>query len=242
MNLAVIIAIYKRHDLTRLCFEHLSRQQKKFGFDVVIAGSEGNESESLAREFGFEYVETINEPLGQKMNVLSLMCKNYDGVVVLGSDDFLPDNAFAKFLTLDMSQKVIYGFSGCYFYSTKSKTLNFFNYKGTIKTIGAGRLYTGEMLKAINFKPWSDEQPKGLDTNAMQRCLSVGGKEVVLDQVTMIDVKHSHNMTSHAITRIGSKTDLSIVLRDYGYEFFHKLAGLKYEAGNDQLNIKKKVA
>lgn len=238
MNLAVIIAIYKRQDLTRICFEHLSVQQKKFGFDVIIAGSEGSESENLVREFGFNYIETPNEPLGQKMNLLSIACIDYDGVIVLGSDDFLPDNAFAKFYTLDMSVKAIYGFRGCYFYSTKDKRLNFFNYQNTIKTIGAGRLYTGEVLKAINFKPWSDDQPKGLDTNAMQRCMSVGAKEIVLDQVTMIDVKHSHNVTSHAILRTGQKVTTDLIVRDFSQEFLDKLNSLNYASGQDQLKIR----
>lgn len=244
MKLAVIIPIYKRHDLTRLCFEHLSGQQKKFGFSVFIAGSEGNESAALATEFGFNYIERPNDPLGQKFNSLSLLCKDFDGVLVIGSDDFLPDNAWRKYMTLDMNVKAIYGFRGCYFYSTRNNSFSFFNYQNVIKTIGAGRLYTREMMNSVNWKPWSDDQPKGLDTDAIRRCMASGGKEILLDQVTMIDVKHSHNITSHAITRVGSKLSTDIIERDFGTGFLNKLRELKYVSGSDVLKIhfKKKVA
>ena len=244
MNLAVIIPIYKRHDLTRLCFEHLKIQQDKFGFDVFIAGSEGSVSRLLAEGFGFNYIEVENNPLGAKFNSLLSLCVDHDGVVVLGSDDFLPDRAWKLYYTLDMSKKKIYGFAGCYFYSTKRKTLNLFQYKGSIKTIGAGRLYNKATLDAVHWKLWTDTQPRGLDTDAMTRCLASGCSETILDQVTLIDVKHSHNITSHAIAMIGSYVDSSIIERDFGKEFTEKLNALNYSSGNDQIKIslKKKVA
>ena len=237
MKLIVIIPIYKRHDLTRLCFHHLKLQQKMFGFDVLVAGSEGLDSRELTESFGFGYIETINDPLGQKLNALSHLCQDYDGMVILGSDDFIPNKAWELYYSQDLTGLKIFGFQGCYFYSTKTKSMNYFKYTGTIKTIGAGRLYTGDLVRKMNGKIWSDDQPKALDTNASNRCGSVGAKEVILDQVTMIDVKHSHNITSHQIARVGAKVNTDIIHRDFGADFYKRLMALQYVSGNDTLNI-----
>lgn len=51
MNIALIIAVYKRHDLEKIVLDNYRKQSKKFGFDIIVAASEGNVSKRLARRF-----------------------------------------------------------------------------------------------------------------------------------------------------------------------------------------------
>ena len=49
MKLALIIAIYDRNDLERITLSRFKDQSKKFGFEIIVAGSEGNISKAIAR-------------------------------------------------------------------------------------------------------------------------------------------------------------------------------------------------
>jgi len=119
-KLAVILPIYKRHNLTRLCLEWLRLQADKFLFDVFIAGSEGGVSERLVLEFGFNYIEVDNKPLSNKLNALTEKCKGYDGVILMGSDDFMSDSVFELYQSIDTSKPVLYGFNDSHVYCTMS--------------------------------------------------------------------------------------------------------------------------
>jgi hypothetical protein len=213
MELAVIIPIYKRHDLTELCFEHLSNQQKKYGFSVFITGSEGEVSENLARKYGYEYLEVANNPVSEKFNAALSMAKGFDGVVVIGSDDFLSDDAFDIYYVQDISKPMIVGSSKINFYSTQYKELRELSHVNSItETIGAGRLYTKAMLERVNWRLWPRNQNNGLDTAATHKCVAAGGYEVVRD-FFHVDVKHAQNITRHAVAKIGKKKTYP----NYGY-------------------------
>jgi len=85
-KLAVIVPFYKRKELTKLCFKELLRQKNKFGFDVYVCG---DNEEIIPNEF--KNVMCNNIPLGNKLNTLlkSTQIGNYDGVLIVGSDDFI---------------------------------------------------------------------------------------------------------------------------------------------------------
>lgn len=224
MKISVLIPIWKRHDLTAVCFNHLANQQAKYGFDVMIVGSEGQASEQLAGKHGFNYAEFQNEFLGDKMNFGLFHLKDSDAVVVLGSDDFVTDEYWNKIYSLDLKGKVYYGPKSLYFYVTKNKKLSEYTYNGiNMKTIGAGRIYSKDALKAVNYALWSPEKNTGLDADAGARLRSVGVKEVVIDGYHLIDVKHSDNITGHAVARVGKEVSNSIIAEKFGIELKNQL-------------------
>jgi hypothetical protein len=97
MRLALVIAIYNRHDLESLVIERYKEQSKKYGFEIIIAGSEGEASQKIAK--GCHYIEIKNYPVSVKHNALINKAKelDVDGVVLSGSDNIVNDN-YWKFI------------------------------------------------------------------------------------------------------------------------------------------------
>lgn len=229
MELTVLIPIWKRHDLTDICFANLKRQQDKFGFSVVIVGSEGEESKSLTEKYGFDYLEFSNDFLGAKLNAGLSICKG--NVVVIGSDDFLSDAAFAFYSTIDSTKKIYAGIKNVLFYWNKKSQLSLFSYRGkSFKTVGAGRIYTKAMIQACNGKLWEDSKQVGLDTSASTICHLNGGSEIVTDSFSVIDVKHSHNLTNPEVCRIGEKRDVTEIQKIFGTFVWEKIKNLTYSS------------
>lgn len=205
-KLAVIIPFYKRPELTKLCFRNIKRQSKKLGFDVIVAGSEGDESKKLAR--GLKYIEVDNQPLSNKLNALMNKCKKYDGVVIIGSDDFMSDSVIEMYKEIDCTKEVYYSFNDIYIYSAKYKQIRSdFDYTRAGNGIGVARLYTKPTLKKMNYKIWENDRPKGLDGNADKRLKAKGIKEVQIDLDThfLIDVKLEQNISAHEMVFSGHK-------------------------------------
>lgn len=243
MKFAVLIPIWKRHDLTNICFEYLAEQRKKFGFDVMVVGSEGDNSEMLTTGHGFDYVEYSNENLGEKLNYGLSRLKKYDAVVVLGSDDFLTYEAWNTYSALDLSGKVYYGFGRLYFYTTKNGKLSEFIYKGAnIRTIGAGRIYSKAALKSVDYKLWSDEKNCGLDTDASANLSKTGCKEISLEGYHVLDVKHAENITDHAVARVGKSADVNLIQNRFGRELFESLKELVFIEGTETVTKSRRRA
>jgi len=207
-KIAVIVPFFQRHDVTTLCFERLARQQIAFGLTVYTAGSEGEKSKSLAESFGFNYVEVENLPVSNKNNVLlqSTRSGNFDGVIIVGSDDFLSDSIFEFYSTIDCEKVAMYGFNNLHFYDTKHQIVSSDGkYKDGIITIGAGRLFTKALLEEMDYYLWRGSISRGLDTlcsNSIPK-----GSEVFLnyDGHLILDVKHEINISSRTIVWSGIK-------------------------------------
>lgn len=239
MKICVLTPIWKRHDLTDIFFSQLREQQKKFGFDVLIVGSEGAASELLVANYGFQYLEFENSPLGRKMNAGLGLLKEYDAVVVLGSDDFISDEAWKIYQTLDLSGKVYYGFRDLYFYSTKNHQIVHYTYKGVnIKTIGAGRIYSKACLESVNYHLWTDEKELGLDTDASGHLSKAGCTEKIIPGVHLIDVKHAQNITDHAVSKIGEKVMTESLHNKFGESLFFYLKCLDFIPGQEKVERK----
>ena len=205
-RLACIIPFYKRHDLTDLCFKAIKKQSDKFNFDVYTSGSEGYKSKELAEKYQLNYLEAENNPLGSKNNKLIKETKNinYDGVFILGSDNFVNDAIIANLLTLDLKGKKVYGYSDIHFYDTSERKLGTKgSYNAKNRTIGVARLFSRELLEALNYQVWPGNLNSGLDSASMMR-IRLHTREIKTEyenKYFMLDVKHSINITNPAIVR-----------------------------------------
>lgn len=120
------------------------------GYEFIkFAVVTGNESVKVCNEYGFDYIQHQNEPLGKKWNEgLNHCIKNYDFdyVLIMGDDDIISSEAW-KYYDVCFKNKVDYfGFSSIYFYSTINKECLIFNYNKFYKLVGCGRMIS---LKAI---------------------------------------------------------------------------------------------
>jgi hypothetical protein len=238
-KIAVIVPFYQRESITELCFKRLKSQSKKLKFDVIVAGSEGEKSKEEAK--GLKYIETPNKPLGKKLNLLLKECKDYDGVLVLGSDDFISDSVIKMYQKIDCTKAVYYSFNDIYIYSNKYRQIKSdFDYTRAGNGIGVARLYTKPTLKAMNYEIWSNTRLKGLDGNADKRLRSKKVKEIQLDldKHLVLDVKIEQNISAHEIIFTGHK--------EHDLDLFKKLGRigssiLKLEATREEKIVLDKV-
>jgi hypothetical protein len=216
-KLAIISPFYKRHEVTALCFKRLLSQSKKYNVDVIVAGSEGEESKKLAK--GLKYIETPNTPLGAKLNSLLSECKDYDGVIVLGSDDFISDSIIKLYQKIDTDKEVVYSFNDIYIYSSRLKKITSdFPFTRRGNGIGVGRLFSKQALIKCNYALWTPHYDKGLDGDLANRLKRHGIEEKILDLGNhfMLDVKVDLNITSHEIVNTGHKEHkLSIINKNF---------------------------
>jgi len=214
--LVFIIAIYKRHALTKVVLDYYRELQKKYPFKIVIAGSEGKKSQDLAN--GFEYIETPNFPISNKNNAMMLKAKelNPDAVVLLGSDDFICENVIKYYYKLiKQNENSVVGFYDLYFYSTAHEILSHFDCGN--KSYGAGRYFPKYVLEKINYKGWYGSFDRGLDGNNMKLIQSnqIESKVIKLSDIDglLVDIKHDFNISNKNIIFVGKQVNKNIMAR-----------------------------
>ena len=231
-KLAVILPIYKREEITSLCFEHLLYQSKRFGFDVFVVGSEGEKSENLVKKFGFNYVEFENNPLSEKLNAILKYVKGYDGVILMGSDNFLSDSIIELYKEIDCSIKAVYGFDDLHFYdvaANKLATKGSYN-RNRKMTIGVGRLFTKSLIEASNSVLWDEYRNSGLDNCCAKRIDKLGGDHLFIpydENFFILDVKHELNITNPCVINTCEVVVSNELLKDYLPNIYKKILDLK---------------
>lgn len=239
-KIAVIIPFYKRHDLTKLCFDRIKRQSKRLKFDVIVAGSEGKESRDIAKDL--KYIEVENK-LGKKLNSLLSQCKDYDGVIVLGSDNFMSDSIIKMYQEIDCTKEVYYSFDDIYIYSAKyRKIISDFDYTRAGNGIGVARLYTKPTLKKMSYQVWDAKRRSGLDRSATERCKKNGIEHIrlKLGKHYLFDVKIEQNISAHEMIFTGHK--------EHPLELLDKITKatakniLKMALGQEKVYIKKDLS
>lgn len=233
MKLALIIAVYKRHDLERIVLNNFKRQSEKFGFEIIIAGSEGEVSKELAN--GCHYVEVDNFPLSNKHNSMLEVAKKLevDGVVLMGSDDIVNDAFWSNIYKFKSTDKDVKGLTDLYFYSTKSKQIGYFvGYKNSTQTAGAGRFFSKYVLEKANWKLWSDSLNVGLDSDCTARLTELGIKDksytMLKSKAILIDVKHTISITKKEILSNCEDAIFEEVFSTIDKETTQKIINLEY--------------
>lgn len=225
MKLALITAIWKRHDLEKITINRLIEQSKKHGFEVIIAGSEGDVSQNLAK--GCHYVEIDNFPVSNKHNALLTKAKelDVDGVILIGSDCLLSNGFWTYAKKLKKDETKVVGLTDAYFYDTISKQMGHWKgYKNGTQSVGSGRFFSKAILDKVDWKLWDDGLDKGLDTNCTHRLNTLGIKDsfnTMKDlKAYIVDVKHTYSITDRAIVDACDEIDSKEFVFKFGKKDF----------------------
>lgn len=234
MKIALIIAVYKRHDLTKIALDNFRAQSKKYGFEIIVAGSEGNVSRQLAN--GCHYIEVPNQPLSDKHNAMVNKAKelNVDGIVLMGSDDIVSDSYFDWVYSLDKDSDKLHGLKDFYFYSTQTHSLHYWGgYKQGKQIAGAGRFFSRAVLDKLSWQLWDSGLYKGLDTCTSNKLKSNGIKEIPVSMESisafMVDVKHTFSITSLDIIGNCQESNIEIMEKKVRKPAVKKVQELKNE-------------
>lgn len=95
------LAVWKRPEITELCFMGLKRLMKHckgFAFAVISEKS----MIPLCKKYGIDFCEHENRPLGMKKNfgLNELMKKDFDYLIELGSDNLILDEMIDRYIPL----------------------------------------------------------------------------------------------------------------------------------------------
>ena len=202
-KLALCFCIWNRHKLERIIIEYYLSLSKQFNFDVIVCGSEGAKSALVAK--GCHYIEFPNTPVSNKHNALmqSLKGKDYDGAILIGSDDIIEPKLFAYYHKMANIGTGYYGFQDVYYWQPKQNRLAHWNGR----FMGAGRFFTRQVLEDMNYTLWRDGLMSGLDTSN-RTLLELNGiniKQAKLSDMDamIVDVKGFGSISSEGIVQAG---------------------------------------
>lgn len=230
MNLVFIIAIYQRHDLTKIVLDYYLKLSKKYGFKIVVAGSEGVISKKLAK--GCIYIEAENNPLTFKNNAMLEKAKELkpDAVVLLGSDDLICENVIKYYYELIKQKETkVMGFQDLFFYSTEHKITSHYT---SGKFLGAGRFFPKSVLENTDYQGWRHPLNVGCD-NENQRFFKTFGikfENIHLNKIDgfLIDIKHDYNISDKNIIFVGKEINFEIMARKLNKEVAEKIENLNF--------------
>lgn len=178
MKLALLAPLWGRFNVFELFKTGLERLQNVHPFDVVIVGSEGQESKEACKDF--HYVEAPNKPLGDKMNqgLQKIKELNPDYVLLTGTDHILDDSLLEKHLSyIDQGIEDIAIRDG-YFYDSDEKELWYSEYTDG-RTQGMARCLSRRVIEELDFELWHPDQTIRMDKSIEYRLSTVDHKAIV---------------------------------------------------------------
>lgn len=226
MKIAIVTGVWQRPEIFEFFAEGVKRLVQAYPeieFQTFVAGSEGQTSEQMVRNHGFNYVEVPNEPLSKKMNASVLEAKKWqpDYVLCLGSDDIVSPAAFRHYLDRinDPRPVDIIGTTDFYFYDTFSGKAAYWDgyidqRKGDL--VGAGILLSERLLNMWGWRPWDFHDRHVLDNsikNKSKRTVPCVVYKFSLKEVGAIsvDIKSGTNMTPFELWPNTTEIDPQII-------------------------------
>lgn len=194
-KILILLPIWGRERITKICFDNLKELQKTFNIEVLCVVSE-QWAKMEAFKYGFKWVEAPNECLGTKMNIgiKEAMTIKFDYLMNLGSDDIVTKKLIESYKSLFDSDTPFFGSTRLTLIDSKAKELKTYDYKGMM---GAGRCISKTALTHTLKKGYIyDKIQAGLDMNSASKfdCQIV---EVVNDYDTIYDIKSDVNIWSY---------------------------------------------
>lgn len=188
--------MHGRHETVKYCFNKMPF------IDKVVIYSKPNDGKFLEQTNYFAKAQYPNNPLSYKWGaaVMSLEQLDFDGVILLGSDDYIDPN-FYEFAKKNIHKYDMIGFTDAY-YECDGTTYYWEGYDNhrTGEPVGAGKIYNRKFLERINFDLYPKAKEVGLDYMAQQVCIKNEAKMLITslkkEGLFMCDVKDGEGMNS----------------------------------------------
>ena len=170
--------------------------------DKVMIYSDDSDGSFLDGTDVFAKAKFRNRPLSDKWGMAFFLLEeiDFDGVIILGSDDYI-DKKFLKFAQDNIKDFDMIGFTDAYY----EKDGDFYYWGGYDnkrkgEPVGAGKIYNRKFLERIGFNLYPESKDVGLDYIAWKVCNRVEAKVLVTslkkEGLLMCDVKDGNGMNS----------------------------------------------
>ena len=183
-KIKVVTPVYKREELTKIFLKQLERF-KSYGIDSVVVGSEG---EDYAIQFP-------NQPLGEKWNFGLQQAKDCDYIIMLDSDDFIPNSEIERLIELSKQNYDYIAYGQIYFYNGRLLYWSGYpeHYRKHIPA-GALQMVSKRLLKIFDYNLFSPVN-RSLDADLHSKLKNIDIKSHVINDGILVDVKYSNNLT-----------------------------------------------
>lgn len=172
MKLGVAVCVWQRAELAMLCLDAIAFARDecaKQGLELipVVGGSERNVFMGQVLRRGFRYADVPNQPLGTKWNLTieQFRSTDVDGVVCLGSDDFLHPNLYLWSAARIGDGALLGGPLGLDILLAGLAGRRWNGYQGARagEPAGCGRFMARPLLDSVCWRPWGFDAPSSLD-------------------------------------------------------------------------------
>jgi hypothetical protein len=195
MRILIYTAIWKRPEITEICFLGIKRLQRAPGFHVEPFAVISEESMiPLCEKYGVEWCMTANHPLGAKKNygLSQLRDKDFDFMMEIGSDDIVLDQLLEQYKKFFVKYD-FFGINDAAYID--AETLECARLQSEA-VYGAGRVISKNALEQMNFDLW-DNRNRGMDKASLTRLYNIGVKYwqiPAIDYPLVVDIKSPVNI------------------------------------------------
>ena len=171
LKIGILTAAYKRKELTSHYCKHLSHLQEIFKNEidmtsVVVDSYRINEKAVI--ENNQIYFSRRNKPVSNKFNygMNYYRDKKIDGVIILGSDNFMCEKLFKKYIKIIRNNYDLIGVLDSFMYDSITDKMFYFPGYTNMRhgeSVGAGRMLSSKLLEKLKYTPWDMGLNKGLD-------------------------------------------------------------------------------
>lgn len=212
MKLLFFLAVWKRPEITEICFMGLNRLKKLAPIECFAVISEP-EMIPLCEKYGVDWCMTQNFPLGLKKNygVRQALKKDFDYLIELGSDDLLKN----EILNVYKWDAPVLGLDSAVHLDTKTGSCRLLSSMSSL--FGGGRALSREVLESGDV--WHNNRSNGLDKNSHFNISRRGflGKRVRTEKPLIIDLKSETNIWRYN-SSVGKKYALNDALEGLSQE------------------------
>lgn len=198
MKLLIYTQVWKRPEITEICFIGINRLRKlcpQYQIEAFAVISE-EEFIPLCNLHKIHWVMAENLPLGRKHNtgIREALKLDWDYVMNIGSDDIVSHEIFTQYQKYFDRKCDFFGINSIGFFDAKTQGF-IFNQTDSTFPYGAARVMSRRLIEQVD-PFWPDELNKGLDrasqANARERGFDIS--IVKINEPLVIDIKSNVNI------------------------------------------------
>lgn len=188
MKICIVIPLWKRPEVTELCFDGIVRlmAESKHDYSVVCAISE-DEYKPLCESYGFKWVWVENNPLGNKINtaVRYALDFEWDYLMMMNSDDVV------KAELIDVYYQPFFERLNPYFGISKVTYVNFYTkeaveYSYHFSVLGIGKCVSRGTVEKMRGDLYEPSLNRCLDDTMMDRMIRAGVPPTIVQYSGML--------------------------------------------------------
>lgn len=226
MKVLILLPIYKRPEVLRICLDNMKWFISSVSWEVQVVcllspeDAHLKENQKIVRRHGFKDIYFRNKPVGEKMNAgINYIMQHYtfDYLMNFGSDDLIHPNIEQLYQPNIDKKAKMFGINKLYFHELETgKTIFFYNYN-YVGSIGAGRMIAYSIVKEFYDQVYPLYEPAincGLDTSSAMSIKRMGDYiDLVVEAGEfpyIVDIKTNTNINlmMHIETRAASITQV----------------------------------